>query len=168
MADGLSANLENTTWQGEPSQCKFNFSTSPVFIGSLKGSFPVTAAQMKFGATPAASQLTFSLDLTGIKSSFSMVDSQLPNLVKNKPSKGIATFTSNEITPNGENWVIKGELVSDDIKIPVELTATGDEVGDEFVIKGTAKRNFTAVKLPMAPEIPSVDVSVDMELYLTS
>jgi polyisoprenoid-binding protein YceI len=168
MADGLSADLESTTWQGEPSQCKFNFSTSPVFIGSLKGSFPVTAAQMKFGATPAASQLTFSLDLTGIKSSFSMVDSQLPNLVKNKPSKGIATFTSNEITPNGENWVIRGELVSDDIKIPVDLTATGNEVGDEFVIKGTAKRNFTAVKLPMAPEIPSVDVSVDMELYLTS
>jgi hypothetical protein len=88
--------------------------------------------------------------------------------VKNKPSKGIATFTSNEITPNGENWVIRGELVSDDIKIPVDFTATGNEVGDEFVIKGTAKRNFTAVKLPMAPEIPSVDVSVDMELYLTS
>lgn len=168
MADGLSSNLENTTWDAEASQCKFNFSTSPVFIGSLKGSFPVVSAQMKFGSTPGDSVLTFAIDLTGIKSSFSMVDSQLPNLVKNKPSKGIATFTSQVITAEGDEWAIKGELVSDDIKIPVEMVATGDEVGDEFVIKGSAKRSFTAVKLPMAPEIPSVEVSVELELYLTS
>lgn len=168
MAEGLSANLENTTWNGEISQCKLNFVTSPVFIGSLKGSFPVVSAQMRFGENPSSSVLTFAIDLAGIKSSFSMVDSQLPNLVKNKPSKGVATFTSNEIVPNGDSWAIKGLMVSDDISIPVDLTASGEEVGDEFVIKGSAKRTFTAVKLPMAPEIPSVDISIDLELYLTS
>jgi polyisoprenoid-binding protein YceI len=167
MSDGLSANLENTTWDADPSQCKLNFVTSPVFIGSLKGSFPVVSAQMKFGTTPAGSTLTFAIDLTGIKSSFSMVDSQLPNLLKNKPSKGLATFTSESISANGDTWSIAGSLVSDDIVIPIEMTATGDEVGDEFVIKATAKRTFTAVKLPMAPEIPSVDISVELELYLS-
>ncbi len=167
MSDGLSANLENTTWDADPSQCKLNFTTSPVFIGSLKGSFPVVSAQMKFGANPTDSALTFATDLTGIKSSFSMVDSQLPNLLKNKPSKGLATFTSEKITADGDTWSITGNLVSDDIVIPIEMSATGEEVGDEFVIKATAKRTFTAVKLPMAPEIPSVDVSVELELYLS-
>jgi polyisoprenoid-binding protein YceI len=168
MSDGLSTNLENTTWDAEVSQCKLNFVTSPVFIGSLKGSFPIVSAQMKFGTTPADSTLTFATDLTGIKSSFSMVDSQLPNLLKNKPSKGVATFTSEKITPGADTWLISGNLVSDDISIPIEMNATGEEVGDEFVIKATAKRTFTAVKLPMAPEIPSVEVSVELELYLTS
>lgn len=169
MSEGaVSPNLIGTTWEADPSQCKMNFTTSPVFIGSLKGSFPVTAAKMVFGDSPASSTLSFSLDLTGIKSSFAMVDSQLPNLVKNKPSKGLATFVSNNIQPNGDVWLISGELTSDDIKIPIELSATGDEVGDEFVIKATSKKTFTDVKLPMAPPIGSVDVSVELELYLTS
>lgn len=148
------------TWNIDPAHSDVSFSVRHMMVSKVRGRFGRFEGQVVTGESVTDSSVTATIDLTSIDTNNEQRDNHMRSAdffeVETHPEM---TYRSTAVRPNGENYLVEGELTLHSVTRSVPLTLepngfTGDPYGGTRVgFSATAeinRRDFgITISMPM-------------------
>jgi polyisoprenoid-binding protein YceI len=110
------------TWTIDPSHSEVGFSVRHLMVSKVKGTFETFGGTITVGADPLQSSVEADVDLSSINTRDANRDNHLRSAdffeVETHPT---LTFRSTAVKPNGDDFVVLGDLTIKGTTLPVEL-----------------------------------------------
>lgn len=143
-----SAETANTTflpgaWTIDADHSEVAFSVRHMMLSKVRGRFSTFSGTITTGATPQDSMVQAEISLESISTGNEQRDAHLrsPDFFGTDENPAM-TFTSTEVRPDGDNWVIVGDLTLKGVTKSVELATELLGIGPDAY--GGTRAGFTA------------------------
>ena len=131
------------TWTIDPVHSEVGFVARHMMVSKVRGRFTSFSGELVLGEDPLQSAVTASIDLTSIQTGNEQRDQHIRSADFFEVDKyQTMTYRSTGVRPEGDHYVLEGELTLKDVTKPVELTLELNGFGpDPF---GGTRAGFTA------------------------
>jgi polyisoprenoid-binding protein YceI len=131
------------TWEIDPVHSEVGFVARHMMVSKVRGRFTSFSGELVLGEDPLQSSVTASIDLTSIQTGNEQRDQHIRSADFFEVDKyQTMTYRSTGVRPQGDHYVLEGELTLKDVTKPVELTLELNGFGpDPF---GGTRAGFTA------------------------
>jgi polyisoprenoid-binding protein YceI len=170
----------NMAWNIDPAHSSINFSVRHLMIAKVRGTFTKWQARVDYNdSNPALSKIEVRIDAASIDTKESQRDAHLrsPDFLDAEKFPELV-FTSREITRDGEDYVVAGDMAIHGITRPVRLQVeslgtTKDPWGNQrmaFAAKTALNRKDFGLTWNQALEAggvlvgEKVEIEIDVEL----
>ncbi|HYN75364.1 MAG TPA: YceI family protein [Candidatus Limnocylindria bacterium] len=118
------------TWSLDPSHTRIGFAAKHAMVATVRGSFGVFDGTLVLdGDVPANSSATVTIDAASFESGNKDRDAHVRGAdFLDVESFSTLTFTSSEVRPNGNDFVLVGNLTIKDVTQPVEIAVESEGV----------------------------------------
>ena len=110
------------TWQIDPAHSEVAFSVRHMMLSKVRGRFSAFSGTITTGEAPEASSVSADIELASISTGSEQRDAHVrsPDFF-HTDDHPLMTFRSGHVRPEGDVWIITGELSLKGITRPVEL-----------------------------------------------
>jgi polyisoprenoid-binding protein YceI len=131
------------TWEIDPVHSEVGFVARHMMVSKVRGRFTSFSGELVLGEDPLQSSVTATIDLTSIQTGNEQRDQHIRSADFFEVDKyQTMTYRSTGVRPEGDHYVLEGELTLKDVTKPVELTLELNGFGpDPF---GGTRAGFTA------------------------
>jgi polyisoprenoid-binding protein YceI len=131
------------TWEIDPVHSEVGFVARHMMVSKVRGRFTSFSGELVLGEDPLQSSVTATIDLTSIQTGNEQRDHHIRSADFFEVDKyQTMTYRSTGVRPEGDHYVLEGELTLKDVTKPVELTLELNGFGpDPF---GGTRAGFTA------------------------
>jgi polyisoprenoid-binding protein YceI len=131
------------TWEIDPVHSEVGFVARHMMVSKVRGRFTTFSGELVLGEDPLQSSVTATIDLTSIQTGNEQRDQHIRSADFFEVDKyQTMTYRSTGVRPQGDHYVLEGELTLKDVTKPVELTLELNGFGpDPF---GGTRAGFTA------------------------
>ena len=131
------------TWEIDPVHSEVGFVARHMMVSKVRGRFTSFSGELVLGEDPLQSSVTATIDLTSIQTGNEQRDQHIRSADFFEVDKyQTMTYRSAGVRPEGDHYVLEGELTLKDVTKPVELTLELNGFGpDPF---GGTRAGFTA------------------------
>jgi polyisoprenoid-binding protein YceI len=131
------------TWEIDPVHSEVGFVARHMMVSKVRGRFTSFSGELVLGEDPRQSSVTATIDLTSIQTGNEQRDQHIRSADFFEVDKyQTMTYRSTGVRPEGDDYVLEGELTLKDVTKPVELTLELNGFGpDPF---GGTRAGFTA------------------------
>jgi polyisoprenoid-binding protein YceI len=131
------------TWEIDPVHSEVGFVARHMMVSKVRGRFTSFSGELVLGEDPRQSSVTATIDLTSIQTGNEQRDQHIRSADFFEVDKyQTMTYRSTGVRPEGDHYVLEGELTLKDVTKPVELTLELNGFGpDPF---GGTRAGFTA------------------------
>ncbi|MGO8876408.1 MAG: YceI family protein [Acidimicrobiales bacterium] len=162
-------------WNVDSLHSEVGFTVRHMMVSKVRGKFTKYDAELVTAENPLESSVTASIDLSSIDTGSADRDNHLRSAdffeVEKYPTM---TFRSTGIRPNGDDFILDGELTLKDVTLPVSLDLELGGFGKDpyggtragFTASGEIKRSDFHVDFNAALETGGVVVSDKVTLHL--
>jgi len=148
------------TWSIDPTHSDVSFSVRHMMVSKVKGRFGTLEGEIVTGEDPLASKVNVSIDLASIDTNNAQRDEHVRSAdfldVANNPT---LTYRSTGVRPDGQRFVVDGELSLHGVTRPVTLSLEFNGIGPDGY--GGTRAGFSATT-----EINRRDFGVDISMPL--
>ena len=146
------------TWQIDPTHSDVSFSVRHMMVSKVKGRFGTFSGTLVTAENPLNSTVTAEIDASSIDTNQAQRDNHIRSAdffeVEKYPT---ITFTSTSIEPNGDDFLMRGDLTIKGNTRPVALKLELNGIGPDAF--GGTRAGFTATT-----EISRKDFGVDIDM----
>lgn len=131
------------TWSIDPVHSEVGFTVRHLMVSKVRGRFATFSGQIVTGETPLESSVTADVDLASIDTGNEQRDNHIRSADFFEVDKHpVMTFRSTGIRPDGDDFVLDGELTLKGVtrRVPFKLQLNG--FGPDF--SGVTRAGFTA------------------------
>jgi polyisoprenoid-binding protein YceI len=131
------------TWEIDPVHSEVGFVARHMMVSKVRGRFTSFSGELVLGEDPLQSSVTATIDLTSIQTGNEQRDQHIRSADFFEVDKyKTMTYRSTGVRPEGDHYILEGELTLKDVTKPVELTLELNGFGpDPF---GGTRAGFTA------------------------
>jgi polyisoprenoid-binding protein YceI len=131
------------TWEIDPVHSEVGFVARHMMVSKVRGRFTSFSGELVLGEDPLQSSVTATIDLTSIQTGNEQRDQHIRSADFFEVDKyKTMTYRSTGVRPEGDHYLLEGELTLKDVTKPVELTLELNGFGpDPF---GGTRAGFTA------------------------
>jgi polyisoprenoid-binding protein YceI len=131
------------TWEIDPVHSEVGFVARHMMVSKVRGRFTSFSGELVLAEDPLQSSVTATIDLTSIQTGNEQRDQHIRSADFFEVDKyQTMTYRSTGVRPDGDNYVLEGELTLKDVTKPVELSLELNGFGpDPF---GGTRAGFTA------------------------
>jgi polyisoprenoid-binding protein YceI len=131
------------TWEIDPVHSEVGFVARHMMVSKVRGRFTTFSGELVLGEDPLQSSATATIDLTSIQTGNEQRDQHIRSADFFEVDKyRTMTYRSTGVRPQGDHYVLEGELTLKDVTKPIELTLELNGFGpDPF---GGTRAGFTA------------------------
>jgi polyisoprenoid-binding protein YceI len=131
------------TWEIDPVHSEVGFVARHMMVSKVRGRFTSFSGELVLGEDPLQSSVTATIDLTSIQTGNEQRDQHIRSADFFEVDKyQTMTYRSTGVRPEGDHYVLEGELTLKDVTKPTELTLELNGFGpDPF---GGTRAGFTA------------------------
>jgi polyisoprenoid-binding protein YceI len=163
------------TWTIDPVHSEVGFSVRHLMVGKVRGKFTSFSGEIVTGESPSASSVTASIDLASLDTGNTQRDDHVRSSdffdVANHPTM---TYRSTDIRPDGDEFVVDGELtlkgVTKNVPLKLELNGFGPDpyggIRAGFTGTGEVNRQDFGVSFNAALETGGVVVGDKVNIHL--
>lgn len=131
------------TWEIDPVHSEVGFVARHMMVSKVRGRFTSFSGELVLGEDPLQSSATATIDLTSIQTGNEQRDQHIRSADFFEVDKyQTMTYRSTGIRPEGDHYVLEGELTLKDVTKPVELTLELNGFGPDPY--GGTRAGFTA------------------------
>jgi polyisoprenoid-binding protein YceI len=135
--------LATGTWTLDPNHSEVGFSIRHLGVSKVRGRFTEFDATLVVGDEPATSAVTADISVASIQTGNADRDAHvLQPDVLDVATRPTLAFRSTDISGDGEDWVLEGELTIGGVTRPVSLDVELGGIGD--YIDGSRHAGFEA------------------------
>jgi polyisoprenoid-binding protein YceI len=132
------------TWTIDPVHTEVGFSARHMMVSKVRGRFREVSGEIVTGADPADSRVTATINLDSVDTGSEARDNHLRSSdffdIANHPTM---TYRSTAVRPDGDDWIVEGELTLKGVTRPVPLRVEVNGFGPDAY--GGHRAGFTAV-----------------------
>jgi polyisoprenoid-binding protein YceI len=130
-------------WMAEPEQSSIAFSVSQLLMPKLRGSFAEFEVTIDARENPFASKVTASIRIDSVRTGLTTRDHHAQTRSYFDAEKyPVAEYRSTGIRPDGDTWLVDGDLTLHGVTRPLRLTVASSGASGELPSSG--KATFTA------------------------
>lgn len=162
ITDGTTTTLPPGVWDIDATHSEVGFSVRHLMVSRVKGRFSGFAGTITVGDGPLDATVAATIDVASVDTNDAQRDGHLrsPDFLDAERYPTI-TFTSRQVRPAGEGYVVVGDLDFHGVTRPVELRLEFNGVGQDLA--GTSRAGFSAVA-----EINRRDFGIDVSTPLAN
>src|SRR5216683_1066781 len=163
------------TWEIDPVHSEIGFTARHMMVSKVRGRFTTFSGELVTGETPLQSSVTATIDLTSINTGNEQRDQHIRSADFFEVDKYTTmTYRSTGLRPEGDHFILDGELTLKDVSKEVPLTLELNGFGPDpyggtragFTATGEINRQDFGVTWNAAMEHGGVVVSDKITLHL--
>jgi polyisoprenoid-binding protein YceI len=163
------------TWAFDPAHSEIGFSVRHLMVSKVKGRFGTFDGSISIAEQPLESSVNVSVDMSSIDTRDENRDAHLrsPDFFETDKYPTM-TFVSTEVRPDGDGYVVVGDLSIHGVTKPIELAVEFNGVGSDpwggkrlgFSAEGEVSRKEWGIDIDMPLESGGVVVGDKIKLQL--